>query len=227
VLGVPRIKAVADLASLKALTLGSISDGDLRLVTGSGFYGIYRYTSASSATEVLPMIAQPNAGSGRWINILNDLAGAASGLATLNVNSRVVQKPLWANISAAMCALTSGGSPTTASQTLVDTSTSLNIDVSANGGDKLLIDASLVWSTTDTVGSSAIITVTDGSAYDQPATARTNIIGTGTQAHSTSIVYSALSTGTINVKWRWNNVSASKLATAYYGSSIRVQVVRP
>jgi hypothetical protein len=90
VLGVPRLKAVADVPSLKALTLTGITDGDLRYVPSSG---IYRYTAASAAAESLPFIASPNSGSGRWIHILNDIAGANSGLATLTAAGRAAQMP--------------------------------------------------------------------------------------------------------------------------------------
>jgi hypothetical protein len=116
VLGVPRIKAVADLTALKALSLSGISDGDLRV---AGYSGVFRYTAGASMSEQLPMIATPNVGSGRWISVVYNMAGAANGLASLDANARLAQLAPLGRVYEGGYALSSGtvGSNSTTSYT--------------------------------------------------------------------------------------------------------------
>lgn len=93
VLGVPRIRAVTDIAALQALSLTGITDGDLRLITGTEFFGVYRYVAASVAAAAQPWIVQPAVGSGRWIHTMYDAVGASNGLASLTGGGRLVQLP--------------------------------------------------------------------------------------------------------------------------------------
>src|SRR5947207_509033 len=77
--GVLAVRAVADLAALKALT--GMVDGQCAIVRK---FGLFVYSDPDATTESLPWIAQPSAaGTGRWFHILESVRAASTGLATL------------------------------------------------------------------------------------------------------------------------------------------------
>jgi len=82
-LGVPRVRNVPNIATLKATT--GMAHTDVRAVVG---YGLYVYDSGSSATEELPWIVQPTTGGGRW------LAGSLQPFQTRHVAYRSLSNAL-------------------------------------------------------------------------------------------------------------------------------------
>lgn len=77
--GVARLRSVADVAALKAVTGQTTSD--LRFVKGKG---VYRFDSGAAGPEALPWIVQPTVGGGFWEHELvlvqgTDLATVVSG----------------------------------------------------------------------------------------------------------------------------------------------------
>ena len=75
--------SVGTIAQLRAIqTGGGVADRTLIFVEDDG--AIYAYDRQSSATESLPDVVAPNAGSGRWILI----AGGAGAAPTLHIHNK-------------------------------------------------------------------------------------------------------------------------------------------
>lgn len=76
---------VADITALKAVAAADRANGQSRVVQDNGFVAgadsIYVFDSASAATESLPEIVAPTAGTGRWILAFQDSIDLYSGQA--------------------------------------------------------------------------------------------------------------------------------------------------
>lgn len=92
--GVDRVRSVANLAALQALT--GMVDGDVANCVSLGFFRFHA-TDATSANSVT--IVAPGVGSGRWRHVAVDLRAVANGLAPLDANSFVPAANLKINVA--------------------------------------------------------------------------------------------------------------------------------
>lgn len=86
--GVKLVRNAANLAALKALTVGSTYDQQVCWVEG---LGLFFYDYGSSATPDNVMVVQPDAGGGRWIHAAYAARGANYGLAGLSSAGQLSQ----------------------------------------------------------------------------------------------------------------------------------------
>jgi hypothetical protein len=92
--GVDRVRSVANLAALQALT--GMVDGDVVNCVSLGFFRFHA-TDATSANNVT--IVAPGVGSGRWRHVAVDLRGVANGLAPLDGSQLVPVANLPTNVA--------------------------------------------------------------------------------------------------------------------------------
>lgn len=92
--GVNRVRTVANLAALQALT--GMVDGDVANCVSLGFFRFHA-TDATSANNVT--IVAPGVGSGRWRHVAVDLRGVANGLAPLDGSQLVPVANLPTNVA--------------------------------------------------------------------------------------------------------------------------------
>lgn len=206
VTGVPKIANVSSVTNLKAIDVSTVSNGDVRIVEGSG---LYQYDSGSSATEALPWIAQPNAGAGRWVHILASYAPT----------NRLVD-PAW-------ILDLFGYSNGTTSYTTVLTITHHNCQV----GDELAIDWHAAWSSVGAGGSWSEIFITDGGVETaQPGT--THKYAAAREGHSGVFRYTVTNAGDVIVKLKAKSDTSGTTATDVAGTqtvcpSMRSHLHRP
>lgn len=82
--GVTKIRTVADITALKALT--GQATGDHAIVKDRG---LFEFDSASALSTDDVNIVQPTAGTGRWQLSVHALRGTINGIASLDANSKV------------------------------------------------------------------------------------------------------------------------------------------
>lgn len=82
--GVRRVRRVANLASLRALT--DRPDRSIILVDG---VGMYQYFAESTLAELEPVVVKPSDGTGRWIAADRGTLNIANGIPQLNASARV------------------------------------------------------------------------------------------------------------------------------------------
>lgn len=141
-LGVRFFRRVASTAELTAINVATLTDGEMRLVAGTEYTGLYRYVAASVATTRAIWILPPDSGGGRWINILADIAGVAGfshALATLDADMRLEQLPL--NALVALSVLSGVKTLDTSAAYPTDVSAATVSLVDAAVGDRVKITA--------------------------------------------------------------------------------------
>lgn len=82
--GVTKIRTVADIAALKAIT--GQATGDHAIVKDRG---LFEFDAAAALSTDDVNVVQPTAGGGRWQLSVRALRGTINGLASLDANSRV------------------------------------------------------------------------------------------------------------------------------------------
>lgn len=120
--GAVKIRRYLTLAALKAVNPGTAGfiDGDIVVVAGSEFQGVYQYVSPAAHAEDLPWIAVPTVGTGRWFHAMYDHRPKSAGA-----------------VSSAIA-----GSFTTASGSYVDVTNSSIQVFDGKAGDILEVEAS-------------------------------------------------------------------------------------
>jgi hypothetical protein len=87
--GARRLRRFATVTAMKAAT--DLTDGGVAVVDGGA---IYQYSSSSTLTEALPIIAQPNTGGGRWIFLGYGALDVANGIPQLNGSGKLATSKL-------------------------------------------------------------------------------------------------------------------------------------
>jgi hypothetical protein len=227
VTGVPRIRAVSDVAALQALSLSGITDGDLRLVTGTEFFGVYRYVSASVAAAAQPWIIQPTVGSGRWIHTMNDAVAASNGLASLTGGGRLVQLPANALLFDGGYGVNSGLISSNSTTSYVDVASMTFAVGTVAAGDVVRVSLHSRMDNSGTTGTVRIVVTENGGAVIQvPGAVRS--VATATDTLVTMVGRNVVATpGPLVVKVQILSGTAATPVSLQGPAAITYQVVRP
>lgn len=221
--GVKRLREVASVAALKALT--GMADGDLAIQSGATGFGLYRFrVEGAIGTDIGDWVYAATSATGNWYTIqVNLLALGGAGGASPRLDTATIRAPFTPPYApTSTYSATSYGVTAGAGGTLFGPTLSLALET----GDVVQIDAAVRMSKATGAGVGTVEIAIDGASQTGSARIWDNDTGADYQNLEPMVLYTAVANSTVSVQLKYVATLSTGVPTLSL-TQIRALVIRP